>query len=663
MNEMPDSEQKCSACGKDISEYRQLPHTLKLGSMLNSRYLVGGVIGEGGFGITYIGLDTLLQFRVAIKEFFPNGMVNRNNTVSDEVMSISTETAKELFSKSRENFLREARTLAKFTNESGIVAVRDFFEENRTVYIVMEYLDGITLKNYLNQVGTISAYNTVCLLMPVFHSLKKIHEKNLIHRDISPDNIMLVDEEVKLLDFGAAREFADERSLSVMLKHGYAPMEQYRRHGTQGAWTDVYAICATMYKCITGKIPPDAPDRVFEDDLKMPSELGISIEPAFEEVLRHGLAVRPEDRIQSIDELLEELDAVPGIDIGVSSQPPKSSSVEPNVGMSSGGISGGSDGARLSEYVPHLVDEPISQKPAQPKPAAPAQQPSQPKPVAPAPQPSQPKPAAPAPQKKKSSKGALIGIVAALLVLLVGGGVAAAVIFGMSRNGNNNTSSAPENSSQQSSQLTSSTESSAQTSEQQSTESSAESPAEQSSAAESSAPESSQTSASESSEPQSSTSIFDTVKIPDASELFYFKDGLLMADLSMMGENMETVKSKIGRGTLFTSKSHPLFGDEYEILLVPFDSPKNNEDNIESVDFYFKDDKLVIIQWETESEFDESFVSKATKEYGQPVYIDTEDYQWMVGQSGFTFEEYMIKYENNQRNYAQRYISPDAAYG
>ena len=663
MNEMPDSEQKCSACGKDISEYRQLPHTLKLGSMLNSRYLVGGVIGEGGFGITYIGLDTLLQFRVAIKEFFPNGMVNRNNTVSDEVMSISTETAKELFSKSRENFLREARTLAKFTNESGIVAVRDFFEENRTVYIVMEYLDGITLKNYLNQVGTISAYNTVCLLMPVFHSLKKIHEKNLIHRDISPDNIMLVDEEVKLLDFGAAREFADERSLSVMLKHGYAPMEQYRRHGTQGAWTDVYAICATMYKCITGKIPPDAPDRVFEDDLKMPSELGISIEPAFEEVLRHGLAVRPEDRIQSIDELLEELDAVPGIDIGVSSQPPKSSSVEPNVGMSSGGISGGSDGARLSEYVPHLVDEPISQKPAQPKPAAPAQQPSQPKPVAPAPQPSQPKPVAPAPQKKKSSKGALIGIVAALLVLLVGGGVAAAVIFGMSRNGNNNTSSAPENSSQQSSQLTSSTESSAQTSEQQSTESSAESPAEQSSAAESSAPESSQTSASESSEPQSSTSIFDTVKIPDASELFYFKDGLLMADLSMMGENMETVKSKIGRGTLFTSKSHPLFGDEYEILLVPFDSPKNNEDNIESVDFYFKDDKLVIIQWETESEFDESFVSKATKEYGQPVYIDTEDYQWMVGQSGFTFEEYMIKYENNQRNYAQRYISPDAAYG
>ena len=183
----------------------------------------------------------------------------------------------------------------------------------------MEYLDGITLKSYLSKVGTISPYNTVCLLMPVFRSLQKIHEKKLIHRDISPDNIMLVDENVKLLDFGAAREFADERSLSVMLKHGYAPMEQYRRHGTQGTWTDVYAICATMYKCITGNVPPDAPDRVFEDELKMPSELGIKIEPEFENVLRRGLAIKPDERIQTIEELLEELNFVPGIDIDSSS--------------------------------------------------------------------------------------------------------------------------------------------------------------------------------------------------------------------------------------------------------------------------------------------------------------------------------------------------------
>ena len=315
MSELSDNTQNCPKCGRNINDYQHPAHVLNQGAMLHDRYLIGGVLGEGGFGITYIGMDTLLQYRVAIKEFFPNGMVNRNNTVSNDVMSISTETAKEVFSKSRDNFLREARTLAKFSNEPGIVAVKDFFEENHTVYIVMEYLDGITLKQYLNQVGTISPNNTVCLLMPVFRSLKKIHEKKLIHRDISPDNIMLVGEEVKLLDFGAAREFADEKSLSVMLKHGYAPMEQYRRHGIQGTWTDVYAICATMYKCITGKIPPDAPDRVFEDDIKMPSELGIDIDPDFEKVLKHGLALKPDERIQSIDELLEEIDKIPGMSI------------------------------------------------------------------------------------------------------------------------------------------------------------------------------------------------------------------------------------------------------------------------------------------------------------------------------------------------------------
>ncbi len=182
MSELTEQDAQCPVCHRAPQDYQSPPHALRQGAMLNNRYLVGGIIGEGGFGITYIGLDTLLQFRVAIKEFFPNGMVNRNNTVSNEVLSISTESAKELFSKSRENFLREARTLAKFTDEAGVVAVRDFFEENRTVYIVMEYLDGITLKSYLKQVGNISPYNTVCLLMPVFRSLRKIHAKGLIHR-------------------------------------------------------------------------------------------------------------------------------------------------------------------------------------------------------------------------------------------------------------------------------------------------------------------------------------------------------------------------------------------------------------------------------------------------------------------------------------------------
>ena len=207
--------------------------------------------------------------------------------------------------------------------------------------------------------------------MPVFKSLQKIHEKKLIHRDISPDNIMLVDENVKLLDFGAAREFADERSFSVMLKHGYAPMEQYRRHGTQGTWTDVYAICATIYKCITGKVPPDAPDMVFEDELKMPSELGIEIEPEFENVLRRGLAIKPDERIQTIDELLDELNLVPGIDIesytdGLlakekSSEPEPVQDEKPEITKSSVKKSPEDEDERLSEYIPAFAGKKTEQ--------------------------------------------------------------------------------------------------------------------------------------------------------------------------------------------------------------------------------------------------------------------------------------------------------------
>ena len=310
LNKLDDGIDICPRCGCDQSVYVTPPHILAPGTLVNNRYLVGGILGEGGFGITYIGLDTLLDYHVAVKEFFPNGMVTRNSTVSTDVVTISTGTNHDFFFKSRENFLREARTLAKYTKEEGVVSVRDFFEANNTVYIVMEYIDGVTLKRYLNQSGgKLPWRDAVRLLMPVLKILAKIHSDGLIHRDISPDNIMLADGGVKLLDFGAARDYTDEKSLSVMLKHGYAPMEQYRRHGEQGTWTDVYAFCATLYKCVTGNAPPDAPDRIFNDTLRMPSELGMEVSPTFEEVLRRGLAVRNDERIQTAGELMSGLQA------------------------------------------------------------------------------------------------------------------------------------------------------------------------------------------------------------------------------------------------------------------------------------------------------------------------------------------------------------------
>ena len=613
MNEIDGSEEKCPSCGKALKDYQQAPHTLARGVMLNNRYLVGGVIGEGGFGITYIGLDTLLQVRVAIKEFFPNGMVNRNNTVSNEVLSVSTESARELFSKSRENFLREARTLAKFTNEPGIVSVRDFFEENKTVYIVMEYLEGITLKSYLSQVGTMSPNNTVCLLMPVFNSLGRIHEKKLIHRDISPDNIMLCGESIKLLDFGAAREFADERSLSVMLKHGYAPMEQYRRHGTQGAWTDVYAICATMYKCVTGQIPPDAPDRVFEDTLKTPTELGADSIPEFDKVLMHGLAIKPEDRIQSIGELIAELDSVPGIDIGAPSPAeeapaPAAPPSQPNA----------DNDVRLSEYVSHSVSDAdknlVKNVTAPPPPPEP-------------------------PKKKKNSKTPLIIAAAAAAVLVIGGGITAAVLLSGNNNSETVSSTAAEISRSESAEEFSKTESSKE-----------ESSKPESSKEESSKPESSQ---------QESTGYSaEDIVFPALGDNFRFQSGLMLVNQDLFGKSESYIKALFGSsGTLFSTQNHPIYGNKYKIILVPVDSPLNTETEITTIDLYFSSDKLVMIRYEVDNETHKTvLVDTAKTKFGKPVSETADSVKWQISGTDITFEMGDLVYPDT-KNYAQSYMT------
>lgn len=281
------------------------PHQLVPGSIVGRRYVIGKVLGEGGFGITYIGLDNILRIPVAVKEYFPHGYSHRDNATS-RVIPSSSSNSTAFFQKGKERFLMEARNMARFFREPGIVDVRDFFEENNTAYIVMEYLEGVDLRHYLRQHGMMSPEEAFTMLMPAIRSLEKIHEAGLIHRDISPDNIMyLNDGNLKLMDFGAARDFEDEnRSLSVMLKPGYAPEEQYRKKGEQGPWTDVYAICATLYRCITGKTPTESPDRTYEDDLQKPSELGVMISPALEGVLMYGLAVRKANRCQSMTELI-----------------------------------------------------------------------------------------------------------------------------------------------------------------------------------------------------------------------------------------------------------------------------------------------------------------------------------------------------------------------
>ena len=302
----------CPFCGKNPKEQNAL-HRLSAGTVLHDRYLVGATLGEGGFGITYVGFDTTLQMKVALKEYYPSGIAARVNTVSNTV-SVGVEKQKNIFDSGKDSFLNEARSVAQFSKERGIVDVRDFFTENNTAYIVMEFLDGVNLNEYIYKNGVIEAKQTFEMMLPLMRSLQKMHKQNVIHRDISPDNIMRQnDGTLKLMDFGSARQYSREGSvsLSVVLKPCYAPYEQYSRKGKQGPWTDVYALCATIYKCITGQTPPDSLDRAIEDDLKKPSELGISIPESLENALMKGLAVHSQDRLQSMNELIAAIEEKP----------------------------------------------------------------------------------------------------------------------------------------------------------------------------------------------------------------------------------------------------------------------------------------------------------------------------------------------------------------
>ncbi len=301
-----DSVEVCPHCDYQLKQIKSASHQMQPFTILAGKYLVGKVIGEGGFGISYIGLDLNLELVVAIKEFYPNGFVTRESNVTTMVSMYAGKNEADV-SKWREGFINEARNLAKFSNLNGIVEVRDFFNENGTAYIVMEYIEGITLKQYLKQNGgKISVSKTFEMMEPVIRALSKVHDAGIIHRDISPDNIMITKYGgMKLLDFGAAREFAGnaEKSLSIMLKPGYAPEEQYRSRGKQGPWSDVYALTATIYKCITGVTPVESMERMREDTLKSPRELGVSISDAQNTAVMQGMAVYAENRIQNMDVL------------------------------------------------------------------------------------------------------------------------------------------------------------------------------------------------------------------------------------------------------------------------------------------------------------------------------------------------------------------------
>ena len=308
--EIPEGNGPCPYCGFDLSEnVKKYPVALRAGTVLNDRYLIGRVLGQGGFGITYLAWDESLKARVAVKEYMPNDMAARVGTT----VSVAMKSRAEDFTYGLERFQEEARTLAKFMGQPNIAGVTDYFDENDTSYFVMDYIEGISFKTYIaNQGGKVSVQEALDVMIPVLRALTAVHAEGFIHRDVTPDNIYITkDGNVKLLDFGSARYSLGDKSksLDVILKIGYAPKEQYTRRGRQGPYTDVYSCAACLYAAITGYLPPESLERLDQDTLVPPSQTGVEIPLYLERAILKGLAVQPEDRFQTAGEFLEALES------------------------------------------------------------------------------------------------------------------------------------------------------------------------------------------------------------------------------------------------------------------------------------------------------------------------------------------------------------------
>ena len=311
MKEKPDDQDICPWCHFDRKSYVPDSTVLQPGEVLDGKYLIGRVLGRGGFGITYIAMNMALERVVAIKELFIRSYMQRDSAYSGNVVTTdSSDYDRNICQVNREKFEKEAKILASLDDLPGIVKVYDLFCENDTLYMVMEYLKGKDLRNYTAEMGgKIDPQWVLEKLYSVMDSLEKLHGLGIIHRDISPDNIMVLDDgTLKLLDFGGAKIQSSTKSSSMVVKKiGYTPIEQYQAGKNQGAWTDVYALAATIYYCICGKAPEESIIRVENDEIELPTKLGAGISQGQEQVLMKALSVKRQERYQSMKEFREAL--------------------------------------------------------------------------------------------------------------------------------------------------------------------------------------------------------------------------------------------------------------------------------------------------------------------------------------------------------------------
>lgn len=307
MNEMPEGGHICSHCGYDQRTVPREVYHLQPGTVLHQKYQIGVVIGFGGFGIVYKAWDLALNRVVAVKEYYPTMYLKRDPGMTQVILF--DKKNEEAFLKGKEEFLTEARNIAKYNSHPNIVHVYDFFEENGTAYFVMEYLDGKTLKQYMReakQQGQVIALDSAIMVTrSVLSALSAAHKDKIIHRDIKPGNVFILnDGTVKLFDFGAAR-FADEdqeQTRTIIITPGYAPPEQYQKKSKQGPYTDIYAVGAMFYEMVTNVKLEESINRKVVDEVRNPNEWNSSIPLPINNAIMRALAIQPEIRFKTVEE-------------------------------------------------------------------------------------------------------------------------------------------------------------------------------------------------------------------------------------------------------------------------------------------------------------------------------------------------------------------------
>ena len=298
----------CVYCAKHCTEFDNPNNTLPIYTVLkNGEYVIGKVLGQGGFGITYKAYNLFTGHVVAIKEFFPKGYVKRTFQATSVYIQPEHQPA---FQHWLMAFVKEAQILMHIRELRGVVKMTDFFQENDTAYIVTNFMDGMPLRTYINKLGgRVHWRDALNILRPVFDSLYTLHDNGIIHNDISPENIMVVQNKyVKLIDFGAACLFKQPSFKPyVVLKKGYSPIESYSDAYPKGPWTDIYQAVATLFNIICADTPPEAPIRARVDQLRKPSLYGLKMPLIIENTILKALKVCPKDRYQTTLQLIQNL--------------------------------------------------------------------------------------------------------------------------------------------------------------------------------------------------------------------------------------------------------------------------------------------------------------------------------------------------------------------